>query len=187
MIAVIEGEIIAKEPGSCVLLTSGGVGYHILVSLNTFAHLTEKRARLLTTLVVREDALLLFGFADDEERRLFALLLKVNGVGPKSALAILSTFTPQQFAKIIAEANETMLTRVPGVGKKTAALMIVQLSGTIGKLDLSGGEAGNNEAFLALESLGFKPAEITKALGKCQATETVQLIKEALKILQKVS
>ena len=186
MITLLTGELLKKEPNYCDILTAGGVGYRVQISLNTFAALVGKTARLLTTMIIREDAHLLFGFATEEERALFELLIKVRGVGPKSALAILSTFTPEQFAAAVANGDESLLTKVPGIGKKSASLILVSLGNSINKLRLTAGSAGSNDAFLALESLGFKPVDITQALSKCTSTDTVVLIKEALKILQKV-
>ncbi|GHS89442.1 Holliday junction branch migration protein RuvA [Campylobacterota bacterium] len=188
MIIAIEGEIIGKEPSFCDLATAGGVAYRLFISLNTYAGLSNQtRARLLTSLVVREDSQTLYGFASGEERDLFEKLIKISGVGPKSAIAILSTFTPQQFVEAVATNNETLLTRVPGIGKKSAGLIIVQLGGSALQLG-SGTKPADGyklEAFLALESLGFKAQEITKAIEKSTAANTVDLIKEALKIIKK--
>lgn len=185
MITGIEGEILKKEPGFCDLLTAGGVIYRLSISLNTYGTLNEKRARLLTTLIVREDALLLYGFAEEGERALFDLLLKVSGVGPKSAMAILSTYTPAQFAEVIQTRNEARLIKVPGIGKKTAGLILVQLAGTVDALGLEGANDAVRQAAQALESLGFKMADITRILAKCAATDTAGLVKEALKFFQK--
>ncbi len=186
MISGIEGELLAKEPDSCELLTAGGVIYRLYISLNTFSALGEGRTRLHTALVVREDALTLYGFKTPQERALFEMLLKVSGVGPKSALAVCSTFTPEGFARAIADRSEAQLVKVPGIGKKSAGLILVQLSGSIDAI-ASAGLSGDHhrEAASALENLGFKPAEIAKVLGRCSATDTASLIKEALKLFQK--
>lgn len=184
MIAGITGKVLKKEPNWCDILTNGGVIYRVFISLNTFSAL-EPETTLLTSLIVREDAMLLFGFAKESERSLFEMLIKVSGVGPKSAMAILSTYTPDQFAEIIASANETRLTKVPGIGKKTAALLLVQLSGSIKTLGTRDSNDATVQATLALESLGFKTADILKALSKCTATDTAGLVKEALKYFQR--
>jgi Holliday junction DNA helicase RuvA len=167
-------------------MTAGGSAYRIFYSLNTFGKLNEAKARLLTTMIVREDAITLFGFLEEQERLLFEHLIKISGVGPKSAIAILSAFTPDRFVEVIAGRNETLLTKVPGIGKKTAALIIVQLAGTIERLALKDAPDAAREASQALESLGFKSAEIAKAIGQCALTDTVSIIKEALKILQRI-
>jgi Holliday junction DNA helicase RuvA len=186
VISGIEGTIINKEPDHCELLTGGGVIYRLFISLNTFSTLGSTQARLLTSLIVREDALVLYGFATAQERTLFEMLLKVSGVGPKSALAICSTFTPEGFAQVIADRSEAQLIKVPGIGKKSAGLILVQLSGSIDAL-ASAGLSGNHhrEAASALENLGFKPADISKVLSRCEASDTASLIKEALKLFQK--
>ncbi|MDR0747424.1 MAG: Holliday junction branch migration protein RuvA [Helicobacteraceae bacterium] len=184
MVSAVEGTLLRKEPSFCDLMTAGGSAYRIFYSLNTFSRLNDEKARLLTTMIVRQDAITLFGFLEERERLLFEQLIKISGVGPKSAIAILSTFTPEHFVEAIAERNEALLTKVPGIGKKTAALIIVQFAGTIENLTPSG--APEREASQALESLGFKPAEIAKAIGRCASTDTVSIIKEALKILQRI-
>ncbi|MDR2152336.1 MAG: Holliday junction branch migration protein RuvA [Helicobacteraceae bacterium] len=183
MICAIEGEIIAKEPNYCDIMTAGGAAYRLFISLNTYATLESARARLLTSLVVREDSMTLYGFNSEAERGLFEALIKVSGVGPKSAIAILSTFTPAQFAEAIANGDERLLTRAPGVGKKSASLIILQLGGSLDKLGaIEGGAA--SKAAQALEALGFKPREIALALAKCASSDVESLVKEALKLLK---
>jgi Holliday junction DNA helicase RuvA len=184
VISAIEGEIIAKEPNYCDIMTSCGVAYRAFISLNTYAALDKARARLLTSLISREDSMTLYGFASEAERALFEVLIKVSGVGPKSAIAILSTFTPAQFAEAIANGDERLLTRAPGVGKKSAGLMIVQLGGSLSKIS-GGGESAAGKAAQALETLGFNPREIAQALAKCASSDVSSLVKEALKLLKK--
>lgn len=183
MIAGISGKVVRKEPNFVDIHTAGGVIYRLTISLNTYGTIGNE-ATLLTTMIVREDALLLFGFADRGEQDLFEMLIKVNGVGPKSAMAILSTYTPEQFSEIITSQSETRLIKVPGIGKKTAALIILQLTGSIGVLQVAN-DSATTQAILALEALGFKNSDITKVLTKCKATETAALVKEALTYFQR--
>jgi Holliday junction DNA helicase RuvA len=184
VIVAIEGEIVAKEPSYCDLSTASGVTYRLFISLNTYAALDKPRARLLASLVLREDSATLYGFSGEAERALFEALIKVSGIGPKSATAILSTFTPEQFAEAIANGDERLLTKAPGVGKKSAGLMIVQLGGNLEKI--RGGDSAAGKAAQALEALGFNPREITRALAKCASSEVSELVKEALKALKKL-
>lgn len=184
MIVGVSGKVLKKEPNFVDILTNGGVIYRLSISLNTFASI-EGETTLLSHLVVRDDAMLLFGFASESERKLFEMLIKVSGVGPKSAMAILSTYTPDQFAEIIASGSEARLTKVPGIGKKTAALLLVQLTGSIKTLGVNSSDDTTIQATLALESLGFKTADILKALSKCTSTDTAGLVKEALKYFQR--
>lgn len=184
MIVGIYGKVLKKEPNFVDILTAGGVVYRLTISVNTFSALTSE-VSLLTSLIVRDDAMLLFGFASESEKKLFEMLIKVSGVGPKSAMAILSTYTPEQFAQIIANGSESSLMKVPGIGKKTAALLLVQLTGTIKAIDMAEADDATIQATLALESLGFKTADILKVLKTCTATDTAGLVKEALKHFQR--
>jgi Holliday junction DNA helicase RuvA len=184
VITAIEGEIIAKEPNYCDIMTASGVAYRLFISLNAYAALDKPRARLLTSLALREDSATLYGFVSEAERGLFEALIKVSGVGPKSALAILSTFTPAQFSEAIANGDERLLTRAPGVGKKSASLIILQLGGSLEKINARG-EGAAGKAALALETLGFNAREIAQALAKCASNDLQTLVKEALKLLKK--
>jgi Holliday junction DNA helicase RuvA len=185
VIIAIHGEIIAKEAWFCDILTAGGVAYRLFITLTTFANLGAigDKAKLLASQIVREDSLSLFGFVEAAERDLFEQLIKVTGIGPKTAIAILSTYRPAQFAEIVASGDETALAKVPGIGKKTASLTIVQLGGKVETFAGAGG--AKKDAFAALETLGYKAAEIAKALAKCKAENTAEIIKEALKIIRK--
>lgn len=169
-------------------MTAGGVAYQVHISVNCFAKLGKTDAFLQTTPIIREDSHQLFGFMEETEQKMFEMLLKVTGVGAKSALAICSTFTPATFAEILETQNLTALTKVPGIGKKSGGMILVQLSGF--SSELAGGNAAAEtpatyEATLALESLGFKKEAIAKVLKTCTATETGPLVKEALQKFQK--
>ncbi len=187
MIVGITGKVVKKDPTHLHILTPGGLVYEVFVSLHCSASVKSDEIRLHTTHIVREDAQLLYGFCDINEKRMFDTLIKINGVGPKVAMAICSTFTPQSFAQIVEAKDVGMLKRVPGIGPKSAGRILVELSGF--SLELAGESSpasqAHNEAQMALETLGFKKEQITKALAACSATETESLIKEALKKLSK--
>jgi Holliday junction DNA helicase RuvA len=195
MIGTLAGVLAYKSPPH-LLLEVGGVGYEVEAPMSTFYSLPPvgERTRLLTHLVVREDAHILYGFASSEERTLFRNLLKVSGVGPRIALAILSGGTAASFAHAVREHDAAALTRIPGVGRKIAERLIVEMRD---RLDLPGvgpAAAGRGpgdpqpgpeaEAYGALVSLGYKPVEATrllKAVGvDIAALSTEELIRRAL-------
>lgn len=143
---------------------------------------------------MREDALLLYGFLDKEERALFRALIKVNGVGPKLAIAILSSITPNEFIQCIRQENATLLTKLPGIGKKTAERLVVEMRDSIKQFAETSSDTlykplnlirGQDEAISALEALGYKPQEAFKAVNKINdgAKTCEQLIREALQVL----
>ena len=177
MIGSLRGRLAAKSPPQ-LLLEVGGVGYELEAPMSTFYDLPAVGAevRLLTHLVVREDAHVLYGFAREDERRLFRMLLKVSGVGPKIALAILSGSSAEAFAGCIAARDVATLTRIPGVGKKTAERLVVELrdrlaaedAGLGGALDV-GGVGARSEALAALVALGYRPAEATRLIETAES------------------
>lgn len=191
MIGLIHGRIVSKSPPQ-LLVDVGGVGYEIEAPMSTFFVLpgVGEETRLLTHLVVRDDAHLLYGFATEEERRLFRNLLKVSGVGPKIALALLSGISVEGFAHCVRNEDVAALTRVPGIGRKTAERLLVEmrdrLDGTVGNVAglaaVPAGPSAESEAFGALVALGYKPAEASRLLkaveGGTQTTE--ELIRRAL-------
>jgi Holliday junction DNA helicase RuvA len=185
MIVGIEGEVLSREP-TYLHIATGGLIYEVQVSLNCSAAIKDKRVRLHITQIIREDAHLLFGFMDFSEKRMFDTLLKINGVGPKVALAVCSTFTPETFARIISSKDVDMLKRVPGIGPKAASRIFVELADFIVESERERGEGNENmdEAFMALESLGFKKEAIKKALSG-ETGDTATLVKRALKKLQR--
>jgi Holliday junction DNA helicase RuvA len=140
MIASLRGTLAAKEAGQCVV-EAGGVGYLVQVSTHTASSLPQagEVVFLHTHQVVREDALMLFGFAELEEQRVFELLITVSGIGPKVALAVLSGLRPQALARAIRDEDLASLVAVPGVGRKTAERMVVDLRDKIGLLSLTSG------------------------------------------------
>ncbi len=186
MIVGIEGSLEKKEPTS-IHLNVNGLIYEVFVSLNCSALITDEKIKLFTTHIIKEDSHSLYGFIDINEKKLFDTVIKINGVGPKVALAICSTFTPSTFAQIINNNDVSMLKRVPGIGPKQASRILVELSGFI--VDSATASNDNNssslEAALALESLGFKKDLVSKVLSSCISQNTSDLVKEALKKLQK--
>jgi Holliday junction DNA helicase RuvA len=190
MIGSLTGKIVIKAPPQ-LLLEVGGVGYELEAPMSTFYGLPAvgETTRLLTHLVVREDAHILYGFGSAEERRLFRHLLKVQGVGPRIALAILSGTTVEGFAACVLSGDSNALTKIPGVGRKTAERLVIEMRD---RLDAdqtnpsalpemtSAGPEG--EAFSALVALGYKPAEATRLIKSVGSgvTTTEELIRRAL-------
>eukprot|EP01029_Cantina_marsupialis_P007977 TRINITY_DN191454_c0_g2_i1.p1 TRINITY_DN191454_c0_g2~~TRINITY_DN191454_c0_g2_i1.p1 ORF type:complete len:188 (-),score=28.54 TRINITY_DN191454_c0_g2_i1:248-811(-) len=187
MIVGIEGTIEKKEP-TLLHVNVSGIIYEIFVSVNCSSKITEKKVKLVTTHIIREDAQTLYGFLDPNEKKLFDTVIKINGVGPKVALAICSTFTPSSFSQIVSSNDISMLKRVPGIGPKGASRILVELSGFIIDGEADEGDdssASVLEASLALESLGFKKDIVSKVLKSCSGSTTGDLVKQALKQLQK--
>lgn len=186
MIVGIEGEIAHKEP-TLLHVNVGGLVYEVFISLQTYGAIAASKVRLHVSHIIREDAQQLYGFVEMSEKMLFERLIKISGVGPKVALSICSTFSPEQFGAVIAANDLSMLKRVPGIGPKSAGRILVELSGfdaVLGATIAGGGSSASSEAMMALESLGFKKEQVAKVLAACSATETPALVKEALKKLQ---
>jgi len=174
MIGSLCGLLAMKSPPH-LRLEVAGVGYELEAPMSTFYELPAvgQQAKLLTHLVVREDAHLLFGFATEAERVLFRHLLKISGIGPRIALAILSGVTGAAFAQAVREHDAAVLTRIPGVGRKTAERLIVEMRDRLEQAPvisgvLSGaapnGDSAEAEAYSALVALGYKPQEATRLL-----------------------
>jgi len=189
MIASLNGVLLEKSPPRIVLEVAG-VGYDVEVPMSTFYGLpaTGAALRLLIHQVVREDALLLYGFASDGERTVFRHLLKVSGVGPRIALAILSGISIEAFAQLVHAEDVAALTRIPGVGRKTAERLLIEMRD---KLSLpqspaatpdTDWDAAQAEALTALLALGYKPAEASRLikLVDAQAQSTEEIIRGAL-------
>jgi len=196
MIGSLSGLLTFRSPPH-LLLEVGGVGYEVEAPMSTFYSLPAvgQPTRLLTHLVVREDAHVLYGFATVQERALFRNLLKVSGVGPRIALAILSGVTSEAFAQAVRAEDSATLTRIPGVGRKIAERLIVEMrdrledatvlvaTAALGA-DAPRAQSGPQaEAYGALVALGYKPPEATrllKGLGDTAALSTEELIRRAL-------
>jgi Holliday junction DNA helicase RuvA len=190
MIGSLSGVLRLKSPPH-LLLEVNGIGYEVEAPMSTFYGLPTvgERTQLLTHLVVREDSHVLYGFASADERTLFRNLLKVSGVGPRIALGILSGVTAAAFAQCVRDQDAAALTRIPGVGRKTAERLIIEMrdridpGGGAGEpiAVTAGGGGPEAEAYGALVALGYKPAEATrllKAAGSSGSTE--DLIRRAL-------
>ena len=196
MLYYVSGPVTVLEPGLAVI-DCGGVGYGCRVTAYTAAQLKlNTPTRLYITESIKEDAYDLYGFATREEQRCYELLTAVNGVGPKAALAILSSGGPQNFTLAVMTGDEKMLTAAQGVGKKIAQRIILELKDKIGgshmELDFSGGPAAapvqqNSNiglATAALQELGYSPAEISVALkGADPNASTEDLIRNALRAM----
>jgi len=186
MIVGIEGILERKEP-TFIHLNVHGIIYEVLVSLNTSNMIKEDKVKLFITQVIREDSNTLFGFKDNNEKKMFDTVIKINGIGPKAGLAICSTFTAETFAKIISSRDVGMLKRVPGIGPKAASRILVELADFIvdGNEDETISSSALSDAAMALESLGFKKEAVKKALLGCSG-DTSTLVKEGLKKLQRL-
>jgi len=190
MIGSLRGRIASKTPPQ-LTVDVGGLGYELEAPMSTFFHLPAvgEEVRLLTHLVVREDAHVLYAFATEEERRLFRSLIKVSGVGPKIALALLSGISVTAFAECVQREDIAALTRIPGVGRKTAERLIVEMRDRLAvpvagssAASVGAGTSAESEAYDALVALGYRPAEATrllKAVGP-GTHSTEELIRRAL-------
>ena len=192
MIGRLNGVLLEKTP-PLVLLDVNGVGYECEVPMSTFYNLpaTGERTVLLTHFVVREDAQLLYGFGSERERSAFRRLLKVNGVGAKSALAILSGLSVDDLARAVALQETALLTRVPGVGKKTAERLLLELKDKF-KLDGASVEvagqtkSAGGDVLNALLALGYNEREALAAVKQLPADVAVaEGIRQSLKALSK--
>jgi Holliday junction DNA helicase RuvA len=193
VIGRLTGKLARKEPPS-LLVDVNGVGYELEAPMSTFYDLPAAgdSVTLYTHLVVREDAHLLYGFSRESQRQLFRSLLKVNGVGPRVALAVLSGLSETELLACLAHEDITRLTKVPGIGRKTAERLIMELRD---KLDLMPAPAGHaarpapgpadpaQEAVSALIALGYKPAEASRAVGGVphEGARSEDIIRQALK------
>jgi len=193
MIGRLQGKVLSKQAPD-LLLDVQGVGYEILVPLNTFFEIPDIGATvtLHTHFVVREDAQQLYGFSELEERALFRHLIKVNGVGPKMALAILSGMSANEFARCVQKDEVVTLVKIPGVGKKTAERLLIEMRDKVTSI------LGDNleetieqvtqdisfEAESALTALGYRPQDAAKMVNRVAGdhiTNSEQLIRAALK------
>ena len=204
MISRIKGVLLEKELPN-LLVDVAGIGYELQLSLNSFYHLPNLGAEvvLYTHLVVREDAQLLYGFVTSEERSLFRALIKVTGIGPKSALAILSSIEPAEFIRYVLDDDVTSLSRLPGIGKKTAQRLVIDMRDkfahweteynkvVLGATDQkTGGKIGaepsaTKDAISALMALGYKIPDARRVVLKHRKPgfSSEELIRAALKEL----
>jgi Holliday junction DNA helicase RuvA len=194
VIGFLKGRLAVKQP-PMLMVDVNGVGYEMEAPMSTFYGLpaTGEPVALFTHLVVREDAHILYAFGTDGERRLFRGLLKVSGVGPKIALGILSGASVDEFLRTLEAEDVAMLTRIPGIGRKTAERVIIEMRDSVKKLSMPAGGAGptatsgaataQSEAFGALIALGYKPPEVVRLLKNVDEADlsTTEIIRRALK------
>jgi len=193
VIGFLRGRLADRHPPHLVV-DVGGVGYELEAPMSTFYALPGVGAevQLVTHLVVREDAHVLFGFATERERSLFRELIKVSGVGPRIALAILSGVTVDDFHRCVEAQDIARLVTVPGIGRKTAERLLIEMRDRLKSLpgpsfvpgsSPAAGSGAQAEAFAALVALGYKPAEVARLLQKVDAsvTSTEELIRHALR------
>ncbi len=200
MIAYLEGRLAEVWGNSCLLVSEGGVGYEVALSAHTLASLPEKGAHLalFTSLMVREDALELYGFASFEERQTFEVLVSISKVGARTALAVLSIFRPDDLRRLVLEDDVMALTRVSGIGKKTAQHVFLELKYKL-KVDdvpqaaalLAGGRAGSvfRDVLDGLANLGYPEEECAPLVKEILHTEpdldVTGALRAALKALAK--
>lgn len=197
MISRIEGILIQKKP-PLLELNVNGLYYEILAPMGTFYGLTDLQSRVLlfTHLVIREDAHQLYGFTTAHERDLFRTLIKINGVGPKLGLTILSGMSAEQFFECVSLEDADQLVRIPGIGKKTAQRLLIEIKDKLKDLDMPFSDqhhdptthhapSASTDALAALTALGYKPKDAQKALKAIdkEHQDSEQMIKDALQWL----
>jgi Holliday junction DNA helicase RuvA len=198
MIAFLIGEV-ASVKAEEVVLNVQGVGYRVLVpiSVSQKVRALPQPVKLVTHQVIREDHHALYGFLSERDEQLFALIITVSGVGPKIGLKMLSFFSPDTFGQVIAQADLKQLTQVPGVGKKVAERLVMELKDKLGVADL-GGEPGSfapivgmpesslaSDLSLALKQLGYSPSEIRQALARAGQLDESMTLEAGLKLVLK--
>lgn len=193
MIGRLAGTLIEKQPPT-IVVDAQGVGYEVDVPMSTFYQLpaTGARVSLYTQLIVREDAHLLFGFGTEAERQVFRQLLKVSGIGARTALSVLSGMTVDELYQAISLQDAARLIRVPGIGRKTAERLLLELKDKLaaaGAGPAATGAGGSRaDALHALVALGYSEREAAAALAKVDAAlPTSEAIRQSLKVLSKVT
>jgi len=198
MIGRIAGTIIISQPPQ-LMIDCNGVGYEIEAPMSVFFDLPPvgKSVVLFTHLIVRDDAHLLFGFSSLSQRAMFRELIRVSGVGAKVAIGILSGLSTEDFSRCIADGDVATLTRLPGIGKKTAERLIVEMKDRLQKLSTESGAPGvstegsssggskQGQAIAALEALGFKNTEARKMVKSASGETVEEIIRDALKAVSK--
>jgi Holliday junction DNA helicase RuvA len=191
MIALVAGDVAVRRPDHVVIETAGGVGYRLAVSAETLRRVpgVGRRVSLHAHLVVRDDALSLYGFATEEERELFLALIGVQSVGPKVALAVLSGGTPRELVAAVVAGDVARLQAVPGIGKRTAERIVVELREKVGveaehseaPITVTRGDDPRNVARDGLLELGFQAAEAQALLADAQGDTAEELLASALR------
>lgn len=197
MIGRLSGTLVAKQV-PMLMIDVAGVGYEVEAPMSTIYNLPEvgEQLVLVTHLVVRDDAHILYGFSSVDERAMFRNLIKVNGVGPKMALGVLSAMDAATFARYVMEKDSVALTRIPGVGKKTAERLIVEMRDKLGKVAEEAGkdqpQAASSGGMMertavateALLALGYKPQDASRMIAKVEddSLSSEEMIRQALKM-----
>jgi Holliday junction DNA helicase RuvA len=191
MYEYIKGIISSLTPAG-VVVEAGGLGYFLHISVNTYSRLKgNENSKLFLHQVVREDAQLLYGFADQEERDFFRLLISVNGIGASIAIMMLSSYSPEDLSSAIVTDNVNLLKGIKGIGAKTAQRVIIDLKDKVGtgvvtnKLFQIGGSVVRNEALSALEMLGFNKKTVENSLDQILAKSPDLTVEQLLKIALK--
>ena len=201
MIGRLSGQLLEKQPPE-LLIDVNGVGYEVSAPMSTFYALPDVGEKVIihTHMVVREDAQLLYGFSTQSERTLFRILIKINGVGPKLALTVLSGITADEFIRCIHDNDAAALVRLPGIGKKTAERLIVELrdkvgaeaessdtSSSPGLMSVSSVKSPIADAVSALVALGYKPNDASKMVRsiETEGMNTEEIIRQALQGMAK--
>ncbi len=197
MIGWLSGQVVDKHNPGKLVVDVNGVGYDVETSLPTFFQVESKEGSIGLHIhtIVREDALLLYGFLEKDERALFRALIKVNGVGPKMAIAILSSISPDDFIRCIQQKDTALLTKLPGIGKKTAERLVVEMKDSLLLIPKMSNNQDIKQSFIreqdeaikALESLGYKSQEAIRAINKIDDGNKTceQLIRQSLQLLAK--
>jgi holliday junction DNA helicase RuvA len=194
MIGWLRGRLVSEEPNGAVLLDVGGVGYEVMVAAGVLgrARGTNEALELFVHTHVREDALDLFGFASDTERRVFRMLLTIPNVGPKTALGVLSALSVSDLERAVRAGDLARLSKVPGIGKKTAERLVLELKDKLSGMSSDDGVAGTRPVtsdargrlLSALTNMGYRAAEAEKAVAslgaKVESAPLGELLKEAL-------
>jgi Holliday junction DNA helicase RuvA len=190
VIALVAGDVAVRRPDHVVVETAGGVGYRLAVSSETLRHVpgVGRAVSLHTHLVVRDDALALYGFATEEERDLFLALIGVQSVGPKVALAVLSGGSPRELVAALVAGDVARLQAVPGIGKRTAERIVVELREKVGvendlgeTITVTRGDDPRHVARDGLLELGFQPAEAQALLANAEGETAEDLLASALR------
>lgn len=201
MIGYLAGTVLTRLEGCVLLTTAGGVGYQVHVPLPLLAELPPAGSplQLYVTTVVRDNELALYGFDRPESKRLFELLCKASGIGPKLALAFLSSFKPAELRSAIMREDVALLATIPGVGRKTATRLCVELADRMGRddlglgapgaaeRDLAGDDAGQGDLLSALTNLGYPEKDVVPVLRQLAGGELTfsDRLKQALRLLSK--
>ena len=192
MIEYLSGILVTKKPDISIIDVNG-IGYKVNITNNSYELLPDvkNRVHLLIFFHVYENGQELYGFVDEDERYLFLKLISISGIGPKTAMNMLSVIPPNEFKNRLASGEVKMLTSLPGIGPKTAKRIILELGDDISNINVSNLSSNNqidNDAFLALQSLGFSAQSINQAIGKIISKDkdlsTQEIIKKALELLK---